>query len=65
MPTNAHHPDPDNAIASLKPWLDGFADWGVVANDKGLVPVWGGICVEKSAEWPRGCVVLTFERSEG
>jgi crossover junction endodeoxyribonuclease RusA len=65
MPTKAHHPDPDNAIASLKPWLDGFADWGVVANDKGLVPVWGGIRVEKSAEWPRGCVVLTFERSEG
>ncbi len=61
MPTKAHHPDPDNAIASLKPWLDGFADWGVVANDKGLVPVWGGIHVEKSAEWPRGCVVLTFE----
>jgi hypothetical protein len=65
MPSKAHHPDPDNAIASLKPWLDGFADWGVVANDKGLVPVWGGIHVEKSAEWPRGCVVLTFERSEG
>ncbi len=65
MPTKAHHPDPDNAIASLKPWLDGFADWGVVANDKGLVPVWGGVHVEKSAEWPRGCVVLTFERSEG
>jgi hypothetical protein len=63
MPTKAHHPDPDNAIASLKPWLDGFADWGVVANDKGLVPVWGGIRVEKSAEWPRGCVVLTFERA--
>jgi hypothetical protein len=64
MPTKAHHPDPDNAIASLKPWLDGFADWGVVANDKGLVPVWGGIHVEKSAEWPRGCVVLTFEKSD-
>ncbi len=61
MPSKAHHPDPDNAIASLKPWLDGFADWGVVANDRGLVPVWGGIRVEKSAEWPRGCVVLTFE----
>lgn len=63
MPTKAHHPDPDNAIASLKPWLDGFADWGVVANDKGLVPVWGGVHVQKSADWPRGCVVLTFERA--
>lgn len=61
MPTKAHHPDPDNAIASLKPWLDGFADWGVVENDKGLVPVWGGFHVAKSADWPRGCVVLTFE----
>lgn len=60
LPTLANHPDPDNAEASLKPWFDGFADWGIVVNDKNLVPVWGGIRVEKTAEWPRGRVILTF-----
>lgn len=67
MPTLAHHPDPDNAAASLKSWLDGFSDWGVVENDKGLIPMWGGLIVTKTyidstgQSWPRGCVVLTFE----
>lgn len=65
MPTKAYHPDPDNAIASLKAWRDGFADWGIVKNDKQLVPVWGTMKVSKLFEWrgeawPRGCVVLTF-----
>lgn len=31
-------PDPDNFIASLKPYLDGLADAGIVANDRGLWP---------------------------
>ncbi len=61
MPTKAYHPDPDNAIASLKPWLDGFTDWGIVENDKNLVPLWGGLTVAKTAEWPRGRVILTFK----
>ena len=60
MPTMANHPDPDNAMASLKAHRDGFADWGIVENDKNLVPVWGGLRVEKTAEWPRGRVILTF-----
>lgn len=60
MPTKAYHPDPDNAMASLKAQRDGFADWGIVENDKHLVPVWGGLRVEKTAEWPRGRVILTF-----
>ena len=60
MPTRANHPDPDNAMASLKAHRDGFADWGIVENDKNLVPVWGGLRVEKTAEWPRGRVILTF-----
>lgn len=66
MPTRAHHPDPDNAQATLKPWFDGFADWGIVENDKNLIPFWGGVRVTKLFEhngqaWPRGCVMLTFE----
>lgn len=65
MPTRAYHPDPDNAQASLKAWFDGFADWGIVENDKNLIPFWGGLQVTKLFErngeaWPRGCVVLTF-----
>lgn len=69
MPTLAHHPDADNAIASLKAALDGISDWGIVDNDRGLHPVWEGIEVSKlytdsqGNAWPRGCVVLTF--SEG
>lgn len=31
-------PDPDNLIASLKPYIDGLADAGIVANDKNLWP---------------------------
>ena len=61
LPTLAYHPDPDNAEASLKPWFDGFADWGIVENDRFLVPLWGGLRVEKTAEWPRGRVILTFK----
>lgn len=34
----ARHLDPDNLVASLKSALDGIADAGVVANDKGLWP---------------------------
>jgi hypothetical protein len=61
MPTKAHHPDADNAIASLKAWFDGFSDWGIVENDRGLWPAWNGIEVAKTAEWPRGRVHLVFE----
>lgn len=31
-------PDPDNIIASLKAYIDGLADAGIVANDKNLWP---------------------------
>ncbi len=31
-------PDPDNLIASLKPYIDGLADAGIVENDKNLWP---------------------------
>lgn len=31
-------PDPDNFIAMLKPYLDGLADAGIVANDRDLWP---------------------------
>jgi crossover junction endodeoxyribonuclease RusA len=30
--------DPDNAIASIKPYIDGIADAGVIKNDKNLWP---------------------------
>lgn len=36
--TRAVTPDPDNFIASLKPYLDGLADAGIVANDRELWP---------------------------
>lgn len=66
MPSKAHHPDPDNAIACLKSSLDGLAAWGVVANDRGLIPVWEGLRVDPAyvddhgLAWPKGCVRLTF-----
>ena len=31
-------PDPDNLLASLKSYIDGLADAGIVANDKDLWP---------------------------
>lgn len=31
-------PDPDNFVASLKPYLDGIADAGLMANDRNLWP---------------------------
>ena len=31
-------PDPDNIMAMLKPYIDGLADAGIVANDKNLWP---------------------------
>jgi len=34
----ARTPDPDNFLASLKAYLDGLADVGIVANDRGLWP---------------------------
>lgn len=67
MPTKAHHPDPMNASAWLKAHIDGICDWGMLPNDKGLIPVWEGMIVSKTytdhvgQSWPRGCVVLTFE----
>lgn len=37
FPTRRHL-DPDNAIGSLKAYIDGLADAGIVANDRGLWP---------------------------
>lgn len=34
----ARHPDPDNAVASLKSAFDGLADAGLIENDRGLWP---------------------------
>lgn len=70
MPTKHHHPDPDNAIACLKSSLDGLAGWGVVENDRGLIPVWEGLRVDPAyvddngVAWPKGCVRLTFSPVE-
>jgi len=35
---NRTAPDPDNAIASLKAYIDGISDAGIVSNDKTLWP---------------------------
>ena len=68
MPTWAHHPDPTNTDQWLKATYDGLCnDWGVMIDDRGLKPIWGGIEVTKTFVdprgdlWPKGCVVLTFE----
>ena len=36
-PTN-RQPDPDNLLASLKAYIDGLADAGIVVNDRDLWP---------------------------
>jgi len=66
MPSKAHHPDPDNALACLKAYQDGLAEWGMVVNDRDIIPVWEGLRVhpayvdENGVAWPKGCVRLTF-----
>ena len=37
--TTSHKRDRDNLIASLKAALDGLADAGIVANDRGFIPL--------------------------
>lgn len=70
MPSKAHHPDTDNAKGCLKAYQDGLADWGVVVNDRNIIPVWDGLRVhpayvdENGVLWPKGCVRLTFSPVE-
>lgn len=53
------HPDPDNLIASLKAALDGIADAGVVANDRGLWPLRPVILTD--SETPRITLTISEE----
>ena len=56
----ATHPDPDNALAMLKPYFDGMADAGVLANDRNLSH--NPIRFEKDKANPR--VELTITKIE-
>jgi crossover junction endodeoxyribonuclease RusA len=56
----ATHPDPDNALAMLKPYFDGLADAGVLANDRNLAH--NPIRFEKDRANPR--VELTISMIE-
>jgi crossover junction endodeoxyribonuclease RusA len=56
----ATHPDPDNALAMLKPYFDGLADAGVLANDRNLAH--NPIRFEKDKANPR--VELTITKIE-
>jgi crossover junction endodeoxyribonuclease RusA len=56
----ATHPDPDNALAMLKPYFDGMADAGVLANDRNLAH--NPIRFEKDRANPR--VELTITKIE-
>jgi Holliday junction resolvase RusA-like endonuclease len=53
----ATHPDPDNALAMLKPYFDGLADAGVLANDRNLAH--NPIRFEKDKTNPRVEVTIT------
>jgi len=53
----ATHPDPDNALAMLKPYFDGMADAGVLANDRGLKH--NPIRFEKDKANPRVQITIT------
>jgi Holliday junction resolvase RusA-like endonuclease len=57
----ATHPDPDNALAMLKPYFDGLADAGVLANDRNLAH--NPIRFDKDKANPR--VELTITRVGG
>jgi crossover junction endodeoxyribonuclease RusA len=56
----ATHLDPDNALAMLKPYFDGMADAGVLANDRNLAH--NPIRFEKDRANPR--VELTITKIE-
>jgi crossover junction endodeoxyribonuclease RusA len=53
----ATHPDPDNALAMLKPYFDGMADAGVLANDRNLAH--NPIRFEKDKANPRVQITIT------
>jgi len=53
----ATHPDPDNALAMLKPYFDGMADAGVLANDRNLAH--NPIRFEKDKANPRVEITIT------
>ena len=53
----ATHPDPDNALAMLKPYFDGMADAGVLANDRNLAH--NPIRFEKDRANPRVQITIT------
>ncbi len=53
----ATHPDPDNALAMLKPYFDGLADAGVLANDRNLAH--NPIRFEKDRANPRVQITIT------
>lgn len=53
----AQRPDPDNAIASLKAYIDGIADVGVMLNDRDAYP--SGVEFRKTQSMPR--VEITIE----
>ena len=62
---DARRRDPDNCIASLKAYLDGIADAGLVANDCDLWPVRPEIrqCARIS-RMPRVEITITEEKIE-
>lgn len=55
----ARTPDPDNFNASLKAYLDGIADAGVVSNDRGLWPERPQFC--RVERMPRVEITITPE----
>lgn len=56
----ARHPDPDNALASLKAAFDGFRDAGLIDDDNGLAH--DRIVFAKDAKDPR--VEITVEGTD-
>lgn len=52
-------PDPDNFMASLKAYLDGIADAGIVLNDRGLWPE--RPVFKKVTRFPRVEITVTQE----
>ena len=54
-----NQPDPDNFMAMLKPYRDGLADAGIVANDKNLWPERPEIV--RVERLPRIEITITFE----
>ena len=56
----ARTPDPTNLMASLKAYEDGFADAGIVANDRGLWPERPKF--ERTTRMPRIEITITEEK---